>query len=118
MDIPEAEYYGAIAVLPSFSMYLQSEAAAPGLREAVVLSKFLDNMPYRLHILGTQLLEASNSAAQGFNFNRLLGTVTGTLTQTGPLLGKLSVTAIVILSVQEIVSRKFISEFRSRGDDK
>jgi len=124
MDIDENDYFGAIATLPTFSMYLQSEASAPGLREPLVLSKYLANIPYRLSILGTQLLDdaypgqTAPATAQGFSYNRLLGTVGGILTQTPALIGKLSITGVVILSAQEIVSGEYINAFTGEGNER
>ena len=123
MDIDENDYFGAIATLPSFSMYVQSEAAAPGLREPMVLSKYLANIPYILHILGGELLQdaypgqTAPATAQGFTHNRLLGSVGGILTQTPALLGKASLTAIIILSAQEIVSEEFVAAFKAESNE-
>ena len=111
MDIAETDYQGAIATQPEFSMYLQSNATAPQLREPIVLAKYFDNVPYVLTFLGTELLSGFGNAAQGYSFNRLLGTVNGVLNQTASLVGKASVTAIVTLSAQEVVDNEFIKQF-------
>ncbi len=115
-DIDENDYYGAIATLPQFSMYLQSDSSAPSLREPLQLVKYFPALPYRLAIIGSELLGASSDTAlQGFQNNRLLGNVTGTLNQTPALLGKLSVTATLIFSAQEVSDNYFISEFKERS---
>lgn len=115
-DIDENDYFGAIATLPQFSMYLQSDAAAPSLREPLQLAKYLPALPYRLAVMGSELLGASdNTALQGFQSNRLLGNVTGVLAQTPALIGKMSVTALLIFSVQEISDNKFIEDFKQRA---
>lgn len=112
-DVDENDYFGAIATLPQFSMFLQSDASAPSLREPVVLSKYFMALPYRLSIIGSELLgQSDNTAAQGFQFNRLLGNVTGVVTQTPALLGKLALTAIVVFTVQEIGDNDYISAFK------
>lgn len=116
MDIAEQDYLGAITTLPQFSMYLQSDASAPAFREPIPLSKYFSTMPYALAILGNDLLSSQAQAAQGFLFNRLLGGIDGVLNQTSALLGKATVTATVVFSVQEISEAKFIAEFRARAE--
>lgn len=112
-DIDENDYFGAIATLPQFSMYLQSDASAPNLREPVVLSKYFSKLPYKLAIIGSELLgQSSDTALQGFINNRLLGNITGVLTQTPALLGKATVTAIMIFTVQEVGDNDFITDFK------
>lgn len=121
-DIDQADYQGAISSALSFSMYLQSDAGAPSLREPVPLVKYFNVLPYALNILGTELLgeayqnSSGISPAQGFSFNRLLGDVSGSLTQTPTLLGKQSVTATIVFSVQEITDRNFIKDFIDRSE--
>lgn len=115
-DIDENDYFGAITTQPQFSMYLQSDAAAPSLREPLQLAKYLPALPYRLAVMGSELLGASDDTAlQGFQSNRLLGNVTGILSQTPALLGKMSITAILIFSVQEISDNKFVEDFKKRS---
>lgn len=116
-DIDENDYFGAISVQPQFSMYLQSDSNAPTLREPLQLAKYFPALPYRLAVMGSELLGASdNTALQGFQSNRLLGNVTGTLLQTPALLGKVSVTAILIFTVQEISDNRYIEEFKMRAE--
>lgn len=122
MDIDQSEYQDAIQVQPEFSMYLQSDATGPALREPIVLAKYLEIVPYRLHILGSDLLNAAypgqsgfSAAAQGYSFNRLLGTVNGILNQTPSLIGRNSITAVLIFSVQEIVDDEFIRAFKGES---
>lgn len=115
-DIAEEDYFGAIATLPEFSMYLQSDASAPSFREPIPLVKYFTNIPYYLAILGSELMGLSdNPTAQGFSENRLLGDVTGILNQTPALVGKASITAIILFSVQEISDGSYISDFRARA---
>lgn len=115
-DIDENDYFGSIATLPQFSMYLQSDSSAPSLREPLQLAKYFPALPYRLAIMGSELLgQSDNTALQGFQNNRLLGNVTGVLSQTPALLGKMSVTAILIFSVQEVSDNKFIEAFKERA---
>ena len=116
MDIAPEDYFGALSTQPQFSMYLQSDASSPSLREPIVLSKYFDRLPYKLAIMGSELLGASdNPTAQGFQHNRLLGGVASVLNQTPALLGKLSVSAILVFTVQEISDNQFIREFRERA---
>jgi hypothetical protein len=123
MDVAEIDYQGAIATLPQFSMFLQSDSAGPTLREPVPLSKYFQTLPYRLHILGSELLEpaypgqAATTPTQGYTFNRLLGSVGGIVTQTAALLGKASMTATVVFTVQEIVDEGFITAFQGRAGE-
>jgi hypothetical protein len=120
VDIAEGDYLAAVTAAMNFSMYVQGDAA-PALREPVPLVKYLDKIPYALNILGTELLgdsypgSANVAQTQGFTFNRLLGNITGTLTQTAALLGKASVTATMLFSVQEVTDRLFIQDFVQRG---
>jgi len=118
MDIAEEDYHGAVATLPEFSMYVQSENT-PALREPLVLSRYFEVMPYLLPILGKELLQeaypgaAAAPTAQGFQNNRLLGLVTGILNQTASLVGKVTITAIVQFTAHE-VSSDFIVKKNSR----
>lgn len=118
-DVAEFDYLGAFTTLPQFSMFLQSDAAAPALREPIPLSKYFDTIPYLLNILGEELLEQAYpgqnavTPTQGFNFNRLLGNVAGVVAQTAALMGKASLTATIVLTVQEVVDEHFISEFKA-----
>lgn len=115
-DIDENDYFGAISVQPQFSMYLQSDANAPSMREPLQLVKYFPALPYKLAIMGSELLgQSSNTSAQGFQNNRLLGNVTGTLLQTPALLGKVTVTAILVFTVQEISDNRFLEEFKLRA---
>jgi hypothetical protein len=124
MDVAEIDYQGAISVLPEFSMFLQSDSAGPTLREPIPLAKYFQTLPYRLHILGSELLEAAYpgqnavTPTQGYSFNRLLGSVGGTLTQTAALSGKASVTAIIVFTVQEVVDEDFVSSFKALAGGK
>lgn len=121
MDVAEIDYLGAITTLPQFSMFLQSDAAAPALREPIPLAKYFNTLPYSLSVLGEELLERAYPGAnavtptQGYTFNRLLGSVEGALLQTPALMGKNSVTATTVFTVQEIVDEHFISEFKGRA---
>lgn len=120
-DADQGDYQGAIATQPQFSMYVQSQASAPALREPIVLPKFYNTIPYRLSILGDKLLTDSyplSSASpqpQGFTYNRLLGAISGVITLTNALLGKTSLTMTLIFSVQEVVDVNFINEFKARA---
>lgn len=123
-DIDQSDYMGAYTTLPQFSMFLQSDSAAPALREPIPLSKYFDTIPYVLNILGEELLEtaypgqAAVTPTQGYNFNRLLGSVEGVVAQTAALIGKGSLTATVVFTVQEIVDEHFISEFKALAGGK
>jgi flagellar biosynthesis component FlhA len=103
-------------------MYLQSDGGSPALREPVPLVKYYNILPYVLNILGTELLgmayqnSSGTSSAQGFTFNRLMGDVNGTITQTPALIGKASITATIVLSAQEISDRNFIKDFVDRSE--
>lgn len=119
MDIAENDYQGAILDQPAFAAYVQSEAGAPAFRESIVLAKYFDNLPYTLSVMGGQVPGitypgsaggATGAAAQAIN--RLLGNVSGSITQTGALLGKMSVTAIIMLTAQEIVDSAYIDCFK------
>lgn len=116
-DIAEVDYYGAIATLPQFSMRLQSDAA-PALREPIPVPKYYTGLPYRLSLMGSELLSAFDmpAGAQGFQFNRLLGNFTGVLTLTASLQGKGSITGIVVFSVQEVQNNAFIKDFQARSN--
>lgn len=121
-DVDQADFQSAISTQMNFSMYLQSDAGANALREPIPLVKYYNTMPYILNILGTELLGEAyqNSSgitpAQGFSFNRLLGDVNGTLTQTPTLIGKASITATVVFTVQEITDKNFIKDFVDRSE--
>lgn len=121
-DIDQADYQSAISSQMNFSMYLQSDAGSPALREPIPLVKYYQTIPYILNILGTELLGEAyqNSSgitpAQGYSFNRLLGDINGTLTQTPTLLGKTSITATMVFSVQEITDKNFIKDFTDRSE--
>lgn len=119
VDMAEIDYLGAIDTLPQFSMFMQSDSAAPALREPIPLAKYFDLLPYPLSILGTELLEQAYpgqnavTPTQGYSYNRLLGSVEGVLNQTPALIGKASVTATIVLTAQEIVDEHFISDFKA-----
>jgi len=113
MDIAEIDYQGAIVTLPQFSMFMQSDSAAPALREPIPLSKYFITLPYALHILGEELLNNDFPGTQGYTFNRMLGSVEGVLNQTGALMGKAEVNATIVFTVQEIVDEHFIAEFKA-----
>lgn len=116
MDIAPADYFSAISTQPQFSMYLQSDASSPSLREPLILAKYFDTVPYRLAVMGSELLGVSNRPTlQGFQSNRLLGNVSGVMNQTSSLLGKMSLTAILVFSVQEVGDHDFIADFKQRA---
>jgi len=121
-DVDQADYQSAVSTALSFSMYVQSDAGGPALREPVPLVKYFNTLPYILNILGSELLgEAYQNAsgvspAQGFTFNRLMGDINGTITQTPALIGKASITATMVFTVQEITDRNFISDFVDRSE--
>lgn len=121
-DIDQADYQSAISSQMNFSMYIQSDAGAPALREPIPLVKYYNTIPYILNILGTELLgeayqnSSGVSPAQGFTFNRLLGDINGTLLQTPTLIGKESITATLVFSVQEITDKNFIKDFMNRSE--
>lgn len=116
MDIDQGDYFGAISTLPQFSMYLQSDASSPSLREPMQLTKYFTTLPYKLAIMGSELLGVSDQPTlQGFQNNRLLGGISGVLTQTPALLGKVSITAILVFAVQEISDHRFIADFKARA---
>ncbi len=121
-DIDQADYQSAISSVMTFSMYLQSDAGSPALREPIPLVKYYNTIPYILNILGTELLgeayqnSSAVSPAQGYTFNRLMGDISGTLTQTPVLLGKTSITATVVFSAQEITDKNFIKDFVDRSE--
>lgn len=121
-DVDQADFQSSVSSALSFSMYLQSDAGGPALREPVPLVKYFNTLPYVLNILGTELLgEAYQNAsgvspAQGFTFNRLMGDINGTITQTPALIGKASITATIVFTAQEITDRNFISDFVARSE--
>jgi hypothetical protein len=121
-DVAVEDYLGAITTALNFSMYVQSDAGGPALREPIPLVKYLQTIPYVLNILGTEMLgqaypgNAAVTPTQGFEYNRLLGAIGGVLTQTAPLLGKGTLTLTVVFSVQEITDRNFISDFVARSE--
>lgn len=121
-DVDQSDYQGAVSTALSFSMYIQSDAGGPALREPVPLVKYFNTLPYVLNILGTELLgEAYQNAsgvspAQGFTFNRLMGDVSGVLTQTPILIGKGSITATMVFTAQEITDKNFIRDFVDRSE--
>lgn len=120
-DVDQNDYQGAIATGLQFSMYLQSEGSAPLLREPLPLVKYFNVVPYHLNILGKELLGdayQNNSglpSTQGFSYNRLLGNIAGVLNMTPTLLGKASITATLVYSVQEVTDRNFIEDFVKRA---
>jgi len=120
VDVAEGDYLGAVSAAMNFSMYVQSDAS-PALREPIPLVKYLQRIPYILNILGSELLNESYPGAvsapqtQGFMYNRLLGNITGVVTQTAALIGKTSLTGTMVFSVQEITDHAFIKDFVARG---
>src|SRR5690606_13731681 len=128
MDISPEDYVSAIdrslrGVLPEFSMYVQSEGGAPALREPLVLSRYFERLPYLLPIIGKDLLTdaypgaSAAPTAQGFNQNRLLGLVSGTLAQTASLLGKASVTAVLSFTVHEITDQELVAAIQGKNQN-
>lgn len=127
MDIDLADYFGAIGatggVTPEFSLYIQSDASGPKLREPVVLANFMQNFPYIFAIFGQELLQRArpNAVAATVNqpttFNRLLGLITGTLIEIPSLIGKGAITAIVQLTAQEVSEEEYIRVFRGTNPD-
>jgi len=122
VDVDQADYQSAVSTALSFSMYIQSDAGSPALREPIPLVKYFNVLPYILNILGTELLgeayqnSSGVSPAQGFTFNRLMGDVNGIVTQTAALIGKASLTATIVFSVQEITDKNFIKDFVDRSE--
>lgn len=125
-DIDQADFQSAIINFSTdafyFSMYLQSDGGSPALREPVPLVKYFNIIPYVLNILGSQLLgEAYQNSSgvtpnQGFFFNRLLGGISGILTQTPTLIGKDTITATIVFSVTEITDKNYIKDFVDRSE--
>lgn len=121
-DIDENDYMGAYTAALEFSMYVQSDAGGPALREPMPLVKYYKTLPYVLSILGVELLgqayqnNSGISPAQGFSHNRLLGNIIGNISQTAALLGKQSVTATVVFSVTEVTDTNFVRDFIARSD--
>lgn len=122
MDVEQNDFVAAPGSSAfRFSMYIQSDAGGPALREPVPLVKYLDKTPYILSILGSEMLGSAypgmttGSAAPTVNYNRLQGNVVGTLTQTAALIGKTSLTATMLFSVQEVTDDTFIAEFNARA---
>lgn len=121
-DVAQEDFQSAVTTPLSFSMYLQSDGGSPALREPIPLVKYFNTIPYLLNILGTELLgeayqnSSGISPAQGYSFNRLLGDVNGVLTQTPVLIGKGSITATLVFSVQEITDKNFIADFVARSE--
>lgn len=124
VDVDEIDFTQNVGAWISFSMYLQSEAGSPALREPILLPKYFQNLEHTAFILGSQMLEAAypggvaNTTTQGFTFNRLLGNLAGTVSQSTALLGKQSLNGIVLLTVQEIVDQEFIGAFMSLGKNR
>src|SRR5690606_17608619 len=128
MDITSEDYAAAIdpnlgGQLPEFSMYVQSEGGAPGLREPLVLSRYFERLPYLLPLIGKDLLTDSYPGAsaaptaQGFNQNRLLGLVSGTLAHAASLLGKASVTAVLSFTVHEITDQELVAAIQGKNQN-
>lgn len=121
-DVDQSDYQSAIATALSFSMYLQSDGGSPALREPIPLVKYFNTLPYILNILGSELLgEAYQNASgvspsQNFTFNRLMGDISGSLTQTQALIGKTNIAATLVFTAQEITDRNFIKDFVDRSE--
>jgi hypothetical protein len=94
-DITEEDYRSAITTMPVFTAYEQQEAGASFFREGVQLGAFFNAIPFEFAKISTR------------SGNKMLGNITGELTQTAGLLGKTSITITVVLAVQEIADRAF-----------
>ncbi len=116
MDVEPNDYQAAIATLPSFSAYLQSGSLGPALREPIVLDKYFENYPYRLHIMGALSMDKISGAA-GDTFNKLFGSIGGVLNQTASLVGKGSITAVIKMTAQEVTDGEFISAYTHMGQE-
>lgn len=121
-DIAEIDYQSARNAAPQFSMYVQSDAGGPALREPIPLVKYFTVMPYILNILGTEMLgqaypgSAAVSPTQNFFNNRLMGSIVGNLTQVPALQGKTSITLTLVFTAQEITDRNFLQDFNDRSE--
>ncbi len=121
-DMGEVDYQSARDAAPQFSMYLQSDGGSPKMREPLALVKYFNTVPYKMSILGKELLgqaypgSAAVSPTQDFFYNRLMGSIVGTLNQVPALLGKTDVTLTLVFTAQEITDRNFISDFVARSE--
>ncbi len=115
MDVDQNDYQGAIASLPAFSTFLQSDASAPAFREPILLDKYFENYSYILSLMGSSSVNRPANTG-GDTFNKLFGSVTGTVNQTAALVGKASLTAIVKMTAQEISDGEFISQYTKMGN--
>ncbi len=98
-DVAESDYAGAIATMPTFSLFTQAAAQGPYFRQAIQLGKYLSNLPF----------EYADDFQQD---NAFRGYISGQLTQTPSLLGKTSITITVIFAAQEIGDKGFIESLR------
>lgn len=116
-DIAELDYAGAVTSAMSFSMYMQSGGTTPILREMIPLLTYVP-MPYRLSVLGEQAYNPAMPTALGGGsssapkYNGFTGKIAGTLLQTPSLLGKASITATLVFSVQEVSDGDYIEAYR------
>lgn len=115
-DVGESDYAGAIASIPTLSLFLQQSAQGPFLREAVQIGKYFTNLPYEkcftIHSSSTPAAVANApEAIKGFT-----GSISGTITQTAALLGKESITLTVLIAAQEIMDDGFNRSLRKGFD--
>lgn len=121
-DVDENDYMGAYTSALSLSVYVQSDAGAPALREPLPLVKYYRSLPYILPILGTELLgpayqnSSGVSPNQGFFHNRLMANIIGSISQSAPLQGKSAITATCVFTATEISDTNFIKDFIARSD--
>lgn len=99
-DIEESVYNANLVTVPSFQMYLKSRKKSILFREAVYMSKFLQNFDYKFAWFTQQ------------NNDQLYAGFTGILGQNADLVGKATITLTAVISAQEVVDEGFIKLFK------
>lgn len=98
-DTEEIDFTSNIVTVPTFQMYLKSNAKAVLFREPIYMLKFLQNFDYRYAWLTRQ------------NNDQLFASFNGVIAQGPGLVGKDPVSLTAIISVQEIVDEQFVRQF-------
>lgn len=101
-DIDEMDFQAAISVIPTFQMYLKSNAKNIHFREPIYMVKYYQQFDYRLSWITRQ------------NNDELFAGFQGTLNQIPVLIGKNSIKLSAIVSCQEIVDESFVRLFEQK----
>lgn len=105
-DVAEADFHGAMLISPVFSLYVSNDMM-PILKNPIDCPLYYNGLIFRKGIL----VSTSTGDQLVADTSHFLGTFQGTFVQTPALIGKQDMTLTMILSVQEIGDRDFITQF-------